>query len=353
MGLLDETLAKITAPDPEVAREAGARWDRLYMGMAKLGHMRDLLVRYAEATGEAQPAKARKIMIIACADHGISEHHVSAYPARTTADMVRNYLVDKGAAANAMAALGHIVDMEVVNMGVRGDLSHIPGLIHRSLGQGTADITQGPAMTREQAIRSLETGIELVEEKIDQGYRVFLPGEMGISNTASSAAIIGALNQWNASEVTGRGSQVSNETYGRKVELVQQALDVNRPDSRDAIDVLAKVGGFEIGCMAGMILGAAARRGLAILDGFNASAAMQIAKALNENTIHSVFASNETTEKGHKKSLESLGLHAPFHLHMAMGEAAGAVMGAMLLDTAVEIQQECASREALGIGDNE
>lgn len=352
MGLLDETLSRITEPDREIAAEVEKRWNELYFGMMNPGGLKNIVIRYARAVGERIPEYPKKAMIIAAGDHGVSAHDVSAYPKSTTAEMVKNYLISKGAAANAMAAYAG-ADLSVIDVGVAADLSDVPGLIQRKIREGTDDITEGPAMTREEAVRSIECGIEIAEEKIEQGYKVILPGDMGISNTTSSAAVIAALNGWNASEVTGRGSNISDERYGRKVELVQQALDVNRPDKRDALDVLSKVGGFEIGCMAGMILGAASRRGLVILDGFNAAAAMMIAHHLTEYADNSVLASHVSREKGHEKALDALKLDAPFHMNMAFGEAAGAALMAKTLDFALHMYRECATKEELGVGTND
>lgn len=203
MGLLDETLNQIQPLDEEAMEKAASRWKNLYTGMGDLGKMETMVTQFAGVTGEAMPAIPKCCTVIACSDHGVYAEGVSAYPQSTTVGMTKAYVETKGAAANAMAYYARS-DMVVVDMGINADMSGVPNLLDRKIAWGTKNIAQGPAMTRLEAIRSIETGIEIADEKAREGYRVFTIGEMGISNTTSSACILGAFNHWNAIEVTGR-----------------------------------------------------------------------------------------------------------------------------------------------------
>lgn len=349
MGLLDETIAEIRPLDQEAMDAARDRWRHMYLGMGNLGKLEDMTVQYAGVTGNAEIEVPKRCMVIASADHGVARHNISAYPISTTVSMTKNYLIAKGAGANAMAAYCN-ADMVVVDMGIAADMSGTPGLLDRKIAWGTEDFSEGPAMSREQAIQAVETGIEIAGSKVREGYRAFLVGEMGISNTASAACIIGAFNRWTAIQVTGRGTNISDERLRRKVELVQQALDVNQPNPEDGLDVLAKVGGFEFGCLIGIILGAAANHSLTIIDGFNTTACAFVAKALAPESIHYVMASHRSEEQAHKKSLEALGLSESVDLGFRLGEASGAAIQMKMLDAALLVYRECATEEEIQEG---
>lgn len=349
MSLLDETLAAIQPLNEEAMAKARDRWQHLYLGMGNLGKMEDMVVQYAGITGDAKVEVPKRCMVIASADHGVAKHNISAYPISTTVGMTKNYLISKGAGANAMAAYCN-ADMVVVDMGIAADMTGTPGLLDRKIAWGTQDFSVGPAMTRQQAIQAIETGIEIANEKVKEGYRAFLVGEMGISNTASAACIIGAFNHWNAIQVTGRGTNISDERLRRKVELVQQALDVNQPDPTDGLDVFSKVGGFEFGCLIGVILGAAANHSITVIDGFNTTACTFVARALAPESIHYVMASHRSEEQAHKKSLEALGLSEYVDLGFRLGEASGASIQMKMLDSAILVYDECATEQEIEEG---
>lgn len=348
MGLLDETINHILPLDEDAMEKAARRWKDLYLGMGDLGKMETMVTQYAGITGEVIPAIPRCCTVIACADHGVYKEGVSAYPQSTTVGMTRAYVETKGASANAMAYYAGS-DMVVVDMGINADMSGVPGILDRKIAWGTKDIAEGPAMTRGEAIRSIETGIEIAEEKIKEGYRIFTIGEMGISNTTSSACILGAFNHWNAIEVTGRGTNISDERLRHKVEVVQTAMDVNHPDPKDGLDVLSKVGGFEFGCMTGVILGAAANHAMTIIDGFNTTASAFIAKAMASESVHYLMASHLSLEQAHKKSLAALGLTEYIDLDFRLGEAVGAGIQTKMFDLALSVYRECATKEEVGV----
>ncbi|MDR3564568.1 MAG: nicotinate-nucleotide--dimethylbenzimidazole phosphoribosyltransferase [Negativicutes bacterium] len=348
MELLQQTLAQIRPLDEKVMETVQVRLDSLTKPPGSLGRLEDMVRQFAGVTGEERPSVPKKCMVLAAADHGVAELGVSAYPIETTVHMTRNYLLAKGAGANALANFCH-ADMVVVDMGVAGDLSDVPGLWHRKIASGTRNFTLGPAMTREQAIRAVETGIEVVNDRVRQGYRCFSLGEMGIGNTTSSAAIVAAFAGISPEQATGRGTGISDSRLEVKIDAVRRGLALNKPDPADGLDVLAKVGGFEIGALVGAILGAAANRCLVIIDGFNASAAGLIANALQPLSKQYMLASHLSAEPAHTKMLELLGLTAYIDMGLRLGEATGASLAMDLLDVAIDMLNGMATFAEAGI----
>lgn len=306
-------------------------------------NLTDITDRY----GEYEAIK--KCTIICCADHGVAAENVSAYPQETTAQMVRNYLVSTGAAANVFANFARS-ELLVVDVGVDADLISVPGIVNRKIARGTNNIAQGPAMTINQALRSIRIGIRIVETACKAGYNCFLPGEMGIANTTAGAAVAAVLLGVGAEQVTGRGTNISDERFQHKLEIVRQAISVNRLKTkkpRDPIEVLSKVGGFEFGCMAGIILGAYRNDALVILDGFNTSVAALIACFIEPECRHHLIASHVGREKGHQLILDRLGLNPMLELDLALGEAIGSSLVARLLDqfTCIDYDVDEANRQ--------
>ncbi len=348
MKLLKETLASIVPLDDGVMVKVQVRLDSLTKPPGSLGRLEDIVRQYAGVTGEERPVIPRKCMVLAAADHGVARLGLSAYPIETTIHMTRNYLLSQGAGANALAKFCG-ADMAVVDMGVAGDLSDVPGLWHRKIAHGTADFTQGPAMSREQATQALETGIEIVADRVANGYRCFSIGEMGIGNTTSSAAVVAAFTGITPEQATGRGTGISDSRMAIKIDAVRRGLAVNRPDRTDGLDILAKVGGFEIGALAGVILGAAAHRCLVVIDGFNASAAALIATSLAADAREYLLASHLSAEPAHTQMLEYLGLEAYIDMGLRLGEATGASLAMNLLDAAIKMLDEMATFAEAGV----
>ena len=333
-GLVHDTIRAIEPPAKEPAKQLH---HALKAAGVDLGALTALLSRYACATKSAPAAleKPKKCTIICCADHGVAEMQVSAYPPETTAQMTANYLLAKGAVANALANFAKS-DLFVADLGIKAPLPPLPALIDRKIAHGTKNSAKGAAMTREEALRALASGIQLAEEKIAQGYRCFLPGEMGISNTTASAAIAACLCNLTPEKATGRGTNISDARLRTKIEVVRQILAVNRPDASDGIDVLQKVGGFELGCIAGLILGAARRGAIVILDGFNTGAAALIAQALAAAATGFLLPSHLAAEPAHAAILEKLGLTPYMDMRFRLGEATGSSLIADFLDAAID-----------------
>lgn len=348
MELLEQTTARIGTLNEEVMNKVQSHLDHLTKPQGSLGRLESMVKQYAGITGQIRPELPRNCMVVACADHGVARQTVSAYPIETTAQMTANYVGPKGASANAFANFcgAHMV---VVDVGVAADLSHVPELRHAKIAYGTADFTQGPAMTREQAVQAVETGIAIVNDMVQQGYSCFSLGEMGIGNTTSSAAIAAAFTGISPEQATGRGTGISDSRMAVKIAAVRQALTLNQPNPQDGLDVLAKVGGFEIGALSGVILGAAANRCPVILDGLNTTAAALIAHAIAPLSRHYMFPSHLSGEPAHVIALRWLGLEACLDMGIRLGEAIGASMVMDMLAVSIKALNTMATFSEAGV----
>lgn len=345
--LVHDTIRAIEPPDDRADEHLQCDLqEKLPQGVG-LGALAALLDRYMCATKSTWEhlEKPKKCTLICCADHGVAEMQVSAYPPETTAQMTANYLFAKGAVANALANFARS-DLHVADLGIKAPLPPLPSLIDRKIAHGTKNSAKGAAMTREEALRSLAVGIRLAEDFTAEGCRCFLPGEMGISNTTASAAIAACLCRLTPEQATGRGTNISDERLKKKIEVVRQILAVNRPDASDGIDVLQKVGGFELGCIAGLILGAARKRAVVILDGFNTGAAALIAEALAPAVTGYLLPSHLAAEPAHAAILKKLGLTPYMDMRFRLGEATGSSIVADFLDAAIEAAKSLFAEDA-------
>ena len=336
MSLLQETCGAITGRNQEIEQHIIDSWNAA-SSVEQYGRLVNVVAQYGSATNQETLTIPKPCMIIASADHGVADMGVSAYPKETTVGMTQNYLIPKGAGANSLANYCG-AQMEVIDMGIDADMSWVPGLRSHKLGMGTKNFVEEPAMTREQAIEGIETGIRLVKEKIDEGFNVFLVGEMGISNTTASALMTAKFAGLTAEEATGRGTNISDERLKLKQRIVHDVLEKYKDIPKDdAIGILSSVGGFEFACIVGVILAAAANNGLVIIDGFNTSACALVAKTLVPEVMDYVMASHLSAEKAAKSSLVNLGLEAYVDLGLCLGEASGSSVQMGMLDLAVHM----------------
>jgi nicotinate-nucleotide--dimethylbenzimidazole phosphoribosyltransferase len=281
------------------------------------------------------------------ADHGVVAEGVSAYPQTVTPQMVLNFLRG-GAGINVLAR--HVgARIIVVDMGVASDIEPHTALVSRKIACGTQNMARGPAMTREQAIRSIEIGLEIVKEEVKKGLDIVGTGDMGIGNTTPSSAIAAAITGEKVEKVTGRGTGIDDKQLTHKVEVIERALEVNKPNADDAIDVLAKVGGFEIGGLCGVILGAAAHCIPVVIDGFVSGAAALIAVGLSPTAKDYLIASHCSVEIGHKAILKYLGLKPILDLELRLGEGTGAALGIFLVEAAAKVLSEMATFAEAGV----
>jgi nicotinate-nucleotide--dimethylbenzimidazole phosphoribosyltransferase len=333
---------------PLAGAAAGAQrhLDALTKPPGSLGRLEDLAVRLVALTGKPPRVDAPVIFTLA-ADHGVVAEGVSAYPQSVTAQMVENFLRG-GAAVNVLArqAGARVV---VADFGVATPLGTPDGLVVRRIDAGTRNMALGPAMTREQAVAAIEAGAALAEEAIAAGADLLGTGEMGIGNTTAASAITSAVTGAPAEAVTGRGTGVDAAGRERKVAVVRRALAVNAPDARDGLDVLSKVGGFEIAGLVGVILAGAAHRVPVALDGFIAGAAALVAVALAPDARHALFASHRSAEPGHGLALQHLELEPYLALGMRLGEGTGAALFVPLARAAAAIYAEMATFKSAGV----
>lgn len=347
MSLLEETIARVGALDERAMAGARARHDRLTKPPGSLGRLEELGVWLAGVRRAERPSLDDLVIVVAAADHGVARAGVSAYPPEVTAQMVPNFLAG-GAAVNVLARQAG-ARVLVVDAGMATELPAHPALLSRRGGAGTADISRRPAMPRETARRLVEGGIALARELAASGAGVVALGDMGIGNTTPSAAITAVFTGMAPAQVTGFGAGVAPERLAHKVEVVEQALAVNRPDPADPLGVLAGVGGFELGFLAGLALGAAAERLPVVLDGFITAAAALIARALCPAAVPFMLASHRSVEPGHTAALDLLGLAPLLDLRLRLGEGSGAALALPLLRAAAAVLNEMATFAEAGV----
>lgn len=345
MSLLEWTLARIAPQDAAWRDKAKQRLDQLIMPHWALGRLMDLAVNLAGISRSIAPPVARKTIVTMAGDHGVAAEGVSKYPQEVTPQMVFGFV---GGMAG-ISALSRLVGAKVVvvDMGVASDLGELAKagkIIDKKVAPGTANIAVGPAMSRQQAVQAIEAGIEIVEQLADTT-DVFGTGDMGIANTTPSTAIVASLTRMPVADVTGRGTGIDDEQYARKIAVVEKSLAVNRPNPNDALDVLAKVGGFEIGGIAGVVLGAAARRKPVVIDGFISTAGAMLAHALSPMAGEYIIAAHRSAEHGHRVMHARLGKEPLLDLGLRLGEGTGAALAMNLLDAAQRILTEVATFE--------
>ncbi|MFC2032864.1 nicotinate-nucleotide--dimethylbenzimidazole phosphoribosyltransferase [Chloroflexota bacterium] len=351
MELLTNTLGMIKPLDKEAMAKARARQDMLTKPQGSLGRLEELSIQLAGIQGKPVPQINHKAIITMAGDHGVVAEGISLFHQAVTAQMVYNFL-GGGAGINVLARQvgARIV---VVDMGVATELEASPQLLSRKVAFGTRDMTRGPAMTEEQAVKAIETGIEIVSTEVAKGLDVVGTGDMGIGNTTTSSAICAIMSGKPVAEVTGRGTGLGDKQLAHKIEVIDRALAVNQPDSKEPLSVLAKIGGFEIGGLVGVMLAAAAHRIPVVIDGFISGAAALIAAALSPITQDYMIASHVSVEAGHKLLLGHLGLRPLLNLGMRLGEGSGAALGIFLTEVAARILAEMATFAEAGISEKD
>jgi len=343
MSLLEETLRAIEPQDASWRAKARERLEQLTMPHWALGRLMNLAEDLAGMTRSMEPPVSKRTLVVMAGDHGVVAEGVSKYPQEVTPQMVANFVAG-GAGINALARQAG-AQVAVVDMGVAVDLGALTAegkILSRRIGPGTGNIARGPAMTREEAVRCLEGGIEIASGFADST-DLFGAGDMGIGNTTPSAAIVAAIRSLPAAEVTGRGTGIDDARLANKIAVVERALEVNRPDATDGVDVLAKVGGFEIGGLAGFILGAAAKRRPVLVDGFISTAGALIALALAPAAADYMIASHRSAEAGHRHALEHLGKEPLLDLGLRLGEGTGAALAMSLVGAAARLLTDVAT----------
>jgi nicotinate-nucleotide--dimethylbenzimidazole phosphoribosyltransferase len=345
--LLRDTIRSIEPPDVALASDTQRRLDNLTKPIGSLGALEDTARRLVTATGRREPRfKERRVLVFA-ADHGVTEEGVSAYPSEVTAQMVLNFLAG-GAAINVLASHAG-AKVVVVDVGVAADLGAPDGLVERKIACGTGNMRRQPAMERADALAAIEVGIDIAAREMDAGADMLAMGEMGIGNTTAATAITSVVTGLPVSGLTGAGTGIDAERRAHKAQVIDDALRLHAPDVGDPVGLLAAVGGFEIGAIAGATLAAATRRVPVIVDGFISTAGALVASLLSPNATATMFASHGSAEPGHAAALKSLGLEPLLQLGMRLGEGTGAALAMPIIEAAGLVLCDMASFEDAGV----
>jgi nicotinate-nucleotide--dimethylbenzimidazole phosphoribosyltransferase len=346
---INSILKNIKPVDGKWYGVAQKRLDNLTKPVGSLGRLEEFARRLVAITGSDDPGIDRKAIFVFAGDHGVTEEGVSAYPKEVTPQMVLNFL--RGGAGINVLARHAGAEVVVIDIGIDYDFGELDGLKHMKVVKGTKNFSRGPAMTREEAIQSIKTGFALAEAYAINGYGLFGTGDMGIGNTTPSSAIAAVLTGKTVSEVTGKGTGISDESLKKKIGVIEKGISLNRPDPSDPVDVLAKVGGTEIGGIAGLVLGAAAKRIPVVIDGFISTAGALIAYCLEPKTKDYMFAAHNSVEKGHKVMLEKMGLRPILDLDLRLGEGTGAALAMLVIEAGMKIYKEMATFGDAGISE--
>lgn len=328
-------------------KEAEDRQNALTKPTGSMGRLEDLSIEIAGMTGEVAPELKNRAVFLMAADHGIAQEGVSPYPAEVTPQMVMNFL-NHGAAVNVLSRQSHS-DVVIVDIGVNYDFRDVPGLISRKVAKGTANMLKGPAMTLSQAEEALQVGMDVLNEAADRGLQLAAIGEMGIGNTTSASAITAILCDRKPLEVTGRGTGLDDAGLARKVAIIEKILAERLPDPQDPMDILCKVGGFEIAGMTGVTIAAASRGIPLVMDGLISTAAAALADAFVPGVRNYLIAGHRSPEIGHRYLLQKLDKFPLLQLDMRVGEGTGAALAFNLIDAANNILREMATFDSAGV----
>lgn len=345
MGRLNTTIRKITGVNSELMQEAQNNLDNLTKPLGSLGRLEELAKTIAGITSNKAPQLKNKVIFTFAADHGITEEGTSAFPKEVTAQMIYNFL-NGGAGVNVLArhagARVVVADLGVAER-IKIQESKFRNFKDRKIAYGTANFLKDRAMTEKEALRSVETGIEVFEDELKSGIDIAGTGEMGIGNTASASAIAAAITGKPPEQLTGRGTGIDDRALKNKIAVIKKALTLHSPDPDNAIDILSKIGGFEIGGLAGVILAAASHKVPVVIDGFISGAAALIAYLLEAKSAQYMIASHCSAECGHKIILEHLKLKPILDLNLRLGEGTGAALGISIAEASVKILTEMAT----------
>lgn len=340
--------------DREAEAAARAHLDRLTKPPGSLGRLESLAAAWCAATGYPPRAPSHARLYTFAGDHGVTAEGVSPYPSAVTVQMVHNFLAG-GAAVNVFAR-HHRVELAVVDVGVAGELAGADSTEHahfhsRRVRRGTANFRREPAMDRAEAEAAVEVGIALADHAADQGVDVLGAGEMGIGNSTAAAACLSAVAGMPGKLTAGRGTGVDDAGLRLKAQVVDEALALHKPDRDDALGILAAVGGLEIGAIAGLCLGGAARRVPVVVDGFIATAGLMLASVLDKGVLDYAVVSHRSAENAHWAMARMLGKEPIHDLELRLGEGTGAVLAIDSLRLAVKILQQMATFDSAGVSD--
>ena len=344
---IEEVVNSIVPVEKDLYEKARDRLDKMAIPRGSLGRVEEFAQRVAAIQGTLTPAITRKTVVVFAGDHGVVDEGISAFPQEVTEQMVYNFLKG-GASINVLSR--HVgSEVIVVDMRVSAVLEPKEGLLIKKVAAGTKNIAKYPAMSIDDALKSLAIGMEIAFSLKNQGVDIVGTGDMGIGNTTPSSAMAALLTKHKVDEVTGRGTGIDDQMLKKKVEVITRAIAVNRPDPNDPVDVLAKVGGFEIAGIAGFIIGASYQRMPVVIDGFISTAGALIAVSLQPAVNDYIFASHKSEERGHRVLLEWLKQRPVLDLSMRLGEGTGAALGISMVEAGVKVMREVLTFDEAGV----
>lgn len=352
--MISETGLRIASINGKFNELAQKRLDNLTKPLGSLGRLEEFARRLVAITENTMPSLDKKVIFTFAGDHGVADEGVSAFPKEVTRQMVFNFL-NGGAGINVLARHAG-ADVIVVDIGVDFDWGlspYSPAFVSKKVIMGTKNMRKGPAMTKEEAEKCIGVGIELANEYSKKGYKIFGTGEMGIANTTPSSAIVSVLTGKSVSEVTGKGTGIGDDSLKNKIRVIEDSIALNKPNPADPIDVLSKVGGAEIGGIAGLIIGAASNRIPVVVDGFISTAGALIAYCIEPKTKDYMFAAHNSVEIGHKIMLEKIGLRPILDLDLRLGEGTGAALAMLVIEGGLKIYKEMATFGEAGVSNSE
>lgn len=337
--------------DRTLESEAQAHLDDLTKPQGSLGRLEEVARQFVMATGSLRPVLERKKICCFAADHGVAAEGVSAFPAEVTPQMVYNMLAG-GAAINVLSRHAG-AELEVVDMGVNHDFPATPGLVQKKVRHGSRNMAEGPAMTGEETLRALMAGADVALDAADKGFHLLGTGEMGIANTTPATALYSVLLDIPVGEITGRGTGIDDRRLEHKKGVIERSIECNRERCRTPLGTLASLGGFEIAGIAGFIIGAASRRLPVVVDGFISSAGALAAMKLCPAAAGYLFFSHLSSEQGHRRVMESLGVRPILDLDLRLGEGTGGALAMQVIEGAIRIYNEMATFSSASVAGKE
>ncbi|MBN1068766.1 nicotinate-nucleotide--dimethylbenzimidazole phosphoribosyltransferase [Clostridium botulinum] len=347
--ILREIISNIDSVDKNVMEKAKERMNSLAKPLNSLGKLEEMSIRLSGITGSIKNTLDKRAIIIMCSDNGVVEEGVSSCPQSVTLSQTINFT--KGLTGVAVLAKANNTDLKVIDVGINSDFNH-PLVLNRKIRKSTNNISKENAMTYEEAINAILVGIEAVKNAKEEGYKILGVGEMGIGNTSTSSAVISSLTGCKVEDVVGYGGGILEKAYKKKIEVVKKSIEINKPKKDDPIDILSKVGGFDIAAMVGVFLGAAYYKIPIVIDGFISVVSALVAFRLNHKTKEYMFTSHSSKEIGFKIAMKELELEAILNLDMGLGEGSGCPLAFSIMDSACAIMNNMATFAEAEINDS-
>lgn len=346
---LNDIINGIEDVSNEAIKKADKRMTSLAKPLKSLGKLEEIAIKLSGITGKVKNNISKRMVIIMCSDNGVVEEGVASAPQSVTLSQTINFT--KGLTGVAVLAKANNAELMVVDVGINCDFTH-PNVINKKIRKSTGNIAKGPAMKYDEAVIGILIGVEAVKKAKDEGYKILGVGEMGIGNTSTSSAVLSALTGVSVEKVVGRGAGITDEAFMKKIRVVNEALEINKPNRKDPIDVVSKVGGFDLAAMAGVFLGAAYYKIPVVIDGFISIVAALIALRLNDKVRDYMFTSHVSKEIGYNVAIKELELSPVLNLDMGLGEGSGCPLAFSIIDSACAVMNNMATFEEAEINDD-